>query len=144
MDVKKCSACVTSKPLTEFNRKGQSFHTKCKACQKTYWDAWYANPENQAKHVANSVRNRKVDREKNLKLLIEAKNKPCADCGEKYPPYVMDFDHLPGAPKVANVAAMPGAWSEKTILAEIAKCEVVCANCHRERTYQRRSLGVIV
>ena len=65
-------------------------------------------------------------------LIASYKDVPCADCGVKYPPYVMDFDHR--GDKVQGVAGM---WSRsmEVLLAEIAKCDVVCANCHRERTH---------
>lgn len=49
----------------------------------------------------------------------------------------MDFDHRPGEGKVANVGTMRLKVSEATIRKEIAKCDLVCANCHRERTHQR-------
>lgn len=66
------------------------------------------------------------------------KDVPCTDCGVKYPPYVMDFDHVRGTKKY-NVSSMVSrGMSEKTLLEEIAKCEVVCSNCHRARTYNRR------
>jgi hypothetical protein len=59
---------------------------------------------------------------------------PCADCGELFPYYVMDFDHLRDKKRaVSNMRS----YSEVKILEEIAKCDLVCANCHRERTYQR-------
>lgn len=48
----------------------------------------------------------------------------------------MDFDHRPGTEKVRNVAAMRGC-SLKRLLEEIKKCDLVCANCHRLRTFQR-------
>jgi hypothetical protein len=67
----------------------------------------------------------------------EQKKVPCTDCEIEYPPYVMDFDHVrPG--KTKNVTKMIGRNSKELIAAEIALCEVVCSNCHRERTYQRR------
>lgn len=60
---------------------------------------------------------------------------PCVDCGEG-DIVVLDFDHLPGCTKSFNIGS---AWDKKVdlILAEIEKCEVVCANCHRRRTCQR-------
>lgn len=58
------------------------------------------------------------------------------DCGDSYPPYVMDFDHVRGV-KTRNVGNMR-TCSIETIQREIAKCDVVCSNCHRERTHSRR------
>jgi hypothetical protein len=60
---------------------------------------------------------------------------PCADCEETYPHYVMDFDHVRGK-KEQNVSAMMRKPTKK-IWDEIAKCELVCANCHRVRTYHQ-------
>lgn len=68
----------------------------------------------------------------------ELKSKPCTDCGDQFPPSVMDFDHMRGE-KVAEVSALVGSrGSLKRILAEIEKCDLVCANCHRLRTARRR------
>lgn len=64
----------------------------------------------------------------------ELKRKPCVDCGIQYKPWQMDFDHLKDKHrKVSNTKE----YAEETILKEIAKCELVCANCHRDRTYKR-------
>ena len=60
----------------------------------------------------------------------------CTDCGLRYPPYVMDFDHRPGEEKLFTIGTGV-TRSDAAILAEIAKCDLVCANCHRVRTYQR-------
>lgn len=65
-----------------------------------------------------------------------AKNVPCADCQQSYPTWVMQFDHL--RDKEYTIAALARFPSKERLLAEIAKCEVVCANCHAERTHQRR------
>lgn len=65
------------------------------------------------------------------------KEVPCADCGESHPYYVMDFDHVRGE-KLAGVGAMLATgYSMQALLDEIDKCEVVCANCHRVRTFAR-------
>lgn len=73
------------------------------------------------------------------RVLREAKDTPCKDCEQKYPYYVMQFDHI-GTDKVANVGKLARSASLETVLAEIAKCEVVCANCHAARTWSRLQL----
>jgi hypothetical protein len=72
------------------------------------------------------------------KVIAEIKlTTPCEDCGRNYPPYVMDFDHLPGTDKLRQVGKVQAFGSVVRLLAEIDKCEVVCSNCHRQRTHQR-------
>lgn len=68
-------------------------------------------------------------------IIRDAKDKPCADCGIQYPYYVMQFDHVRGEKKFN----LGGGWNNsiEAIREEIAKCDVVCSNCHAERTYQR-------
>lgn len=66
------------------------------------------------------------------------KEVPCHDCEQEYPHYIMEFDHRDGEVKVANVSHFVWKGSRKAFLAEIAKCDVVCANCHRARTWARR------
>lgn len=68
------------------------------------------------------------------------KDKPCADCGNSYPYYVMDFDHRPGTIKLFEIADYLATHVVSTydkLDAEIAKCDVVCANCHRIRSHKR-------
>jgi hypothetical protein len=61
---------------------------------------------------------------------------PCTDCGRTFPTYVMEWDHLPDAIKTLVLAdARRAAFSKERILAELEECELVCANCHRERTF---------
>jgi hypothetical protein len=68
-------------------------------------------------------------------LIRELKNKPCKDCGVRYPYYVMQYDHV-GEKKFQLSKAWGKAHS--TILKEIENCELVCANCHAERTHHRK------
>lgn len=78
-------------------------------------------------------RDKKID-----ELINKYKRKPCADCGGVFPPYIMDFDHLGKEPKKYKIATMRRRrMSFALIEKEIAKCEVVCANCHRKRTNER-------
>ena len=72
-------------------------------------------------------------------FLRDLRCRPCADCGAVLPPYAMDFDHRkPEEKKVALAAGKALLKSRMELLAEIAKCDVVCANCHRRRTTRRR------
>ena len=64
------------------------------------------------------------------------KSKPCMDCSKKYPHYVMDFDHRKPTQKKFDVSDL--RCGIKRLLAEIAKCDLVCANCHRERSHKRQ------
>jgi hypothetical protein len=68
---------------------------------------------------------------------LKEKN-PCMDCKVSYPYYMMDFDHVRGT-KQANVAELINTLSKKRLDEEIAKCEIVCSNCHRARTYARKN-----
>lgn len=61
--------------------------------------------------------------------------KPCVDCGGIFPPECMDFDHLGG--KKFQIGQSHSSFPWKVVLEEIAKCELVCANCHRIRTKRR-------
>jgi 5-methylcytosine-specific restriction endonuclease McrA len=65
----------------------------------------------------------------------EKKDRPCSDCGIKYPYYVMQFDHLND--KKYPISKLVNSNNMKKLELELAKCEVVCANCHAERTHQR-------
>jgi hypothetical protein len=64
------------------------------------------------------------------------KDQPCFDCGRCFPACAMDFDHVRGE-KWRDVSRLKGA-SFETITAEVQKCDVVCANCHRVRTWARK------
>lgn len=66
------------------------------------------------------------------------KTAPCMDCGRTFPPVCMDLDHVRGG-KISNIASMVSSgYKLDLIKAEVAKCEVVCACCHRLRTTARK------
>lgn len=99
-----------------------------------------AQKEAQRRHYESNKENyaesSKAARARRRERMKELKDKPCTDCGIAYPYYVMQFDHI-GTDKVAGVARLAQLKSWQTVLDEIAKCELVCANCHAERTFQR-------
>lgn len=63
------------------------------------------------------------------------KDKPCVDCGGTFPPVCMDFDHVRGK-KLFSIGPNSHV-AEDRVLKEIAKCDLVCSNCHRIRTARR-------
>lgn len=69
------------------------------------------------------------------RILREVKAVPCKDCG-RHVPGQMTFDHIDPSTKKFTIAH---GWykSVQTLLAEIAKCEVVCGSCHRMREKRR-------
>lgn len=73
--------------------------------------------------------------------LHKLKDVPCTDCKRRYPQCVMEFDHKQPPKQYGGKRSCMGALagcSEKTLLEEVAKCDLVCANCHRIRTHNRR------
>ncbi len=92
---------------------------------------------NSADYIARAKAHKQACRARNRAWLVEQKARPCLDCGIQYPPYVMEYDHT-GDDKVASVSALANQGVPLSRLqAEIDKCGLVCANCHRERTHQR-------
>lgn len=69
-------------------------------------------------------------------ILDHLRLNPCVDCGEP-DPVVLEFDHR-GDKDFAIGDAVRRALSLKRVVAEIAKCDVRCANCHRRKTYGER------
>lgn len=63
--------------------------------------------------------------------------KPCVDCGHSFHFAAMDWDHLPGYDKVGQVNRLLLTYNKQVVLDEIAKCDLVCSNCHRVRSYER-------
>lgn len=78
-------------------------------------------------------------RERKDLLYFTLKNKPCVECFGWFEPCQMQFDHVKGI-KIKNIAQLRRCTT-KSMLEEIKKCDLVCANCHALRTYKRRPHG---
>lgn len=74
-------------------------------------------------------------------LIDKIKDVPCLDCGKKFSVREMTFDHLPEKGKKLFKIADGVSKSLKAVLAEIAKCVVVCRTCHDKREYARGVFG---
>ena len=127
-----CGICKESKNVSEFNKKKDRYQNNCRPCQKEYYRKYYRSNDKERLRLQDSNKARK--QETNA-LLNSLKDVPCNDCGIKYPPYVMDFDHLED--KAFTIARRKHYVNREDLLLEVSKCEVVCSNCHRERTHNR-------
>lgn len=103
--------------------------------QKDAQKRWYA--KNKKKVMARVSENTKGYRVRNKEYVRTLKEQtPCKDCGNFYKHYQMDFDHI--EEKKFNISQMiKESRSIDSIQKEMNKCELVCANCHRERTWNR-------
>jgi len=64
-------------------------------------------------------------------------DKGCADCRNRFPHYMLEFDHRPEHKKIDNVYRVFKRYGIQKAWDEIKKCDVVCANCHKHRTHHR-------
>lgn len=143
-----CSTCGEEKPpdAFPFRNKGKGIrHKICKQCHSDYRRRHYL--ENRTTYLRKAKRwnaeNRHKRRVTVRRYIIEyLMNNPCVDCGEA-DPVVLEFDHVRGE-KQANVSELVMTYASlETVKAEIAKCEVRCANCHRRRTARQHNAWVI-
>lgn len=139
--MKTCTKCGIAKPLSEFARRETArgtLQTWCRECHKIHAARRYAGftTEQLARKNATTRRLKRANREKVWAYLAGQR---CVDCGEP-DVLVLDLDHR-GTKRdnVADLISNGAPWS--TIAAEIAECEVRCANCHRRQTAARRSAG---
>ena len=93
--------------------------------------------ERNRERLCEEKRLRRVKRKGRIALL-KVQRGGCVDCGEK-DPRVLDFDHREGETKCMEIGSFfaRAAWSD--VLAEVEKCDVRCANCHRKTTARRRA-----
>ena len=112
--LRKCCECGKWKELSEFSKK----EYRCYPCNRIH---------------------SRIQRHKTLsKLWLIKTLNGCADCGYNEHPVALQFDHLPEFEKKFELSrADQYTWEETE--AELAKCEVVCANCHAIRTFNRKA-----
>ncbi len=130
--MKNCNKCKLDKADEDFafrNKKEGTLQPYCRKCRKDI-DAtiWETSEGFRQRKLENQAKNRLRNRQFVYEWLLEH---PCVDCGET-DPVVLDFDHQKD--KIKGVAKMLASASLEIIIAEIAKCVVRCANCHRRKT----------
>lgn len=131
-----CPRCENDLPLSRFSvrksgrRAGQP-QSYCRECMSAYDKERYRNRDGKTKQRMKDKRRRILKRNRRF-VFAYLQEHPCIDCGEE-DPVVLDFDHQ--RDKHLTVSQLLGRGvSIERLSAEIKKCEVRCANCHRRRT----------
>jgi ribosomal protein S15P/S13E len=134
--MRRCCHCKESKPEAEFawrRKKLRELDTYCRPCRAAYKREHYR--ANKQRYVDQAGRRRRQLLDERIPWLVSyLREHPCVDCGES-DPIVLEFDHL--RDKEFGIASGIRSRPWPDVLDEIAKCEVVCANCHRRRTTRR-------
>lgn len=136
-----CKKCKVPKRLRDFPKDAHlksGYRATCKLCFNAYGSALYDRTRSKHRKKGFDQQAYFKDRLQTRRTILdEVKTQtPCADCGRNFPAICMDFDHVRGE-KAGNISMMWSCSLEK-IEAEIKKCEVVCACCHRLRTQARQ------
>ena len=129
---RRCTRCEEVKPLSDFHRWRDGHQWWCKACKSDVAAQHYQ--DNKARRSAHNQRRQQAFRSWYTSLKTD---KPCADCGQIFHPAAMHWDHLPEFEKSGSLGELVRHGSRELVLNEIAKCELVCANCHAVRTAMR-------
>ena len=112
-----------------FNKKHGKPQAVCKVCHSIYRKQHYQ--DNKQKYIDKAAKNKDTYRSE---YYVWLSTKSCIDCGNS-DIRVLEQDHL--GDKLFNIATMVGLVPLKTLMKELNKCEIVCANCHRIRTVTR-------
>jgi len=136
---KVCSKCGKTKAQKEFHkdkRLKSGLTAACRGCRNK--KSREGNKKHYLANRARMVKKHKAYRVRCRKLINEMKTDvPCRDCGRVLSPWQMQFDHVRGQ-KSFTIGQSPGQHGPGRILAEIDKCDVVCANCHEAKTWHAR------
>lgn len=136
---RRCCRCGEIKLEQQFawrrKHRGQR-DSFCRPCRSAYGREHYET--NKQRYIDQAAASqRRLRRERTTYLIEYFAAHPCTDCGED-DPIVLEFDHLDAKAKSFTIGGAISYRRWQSILDEMAKCEVVCANCHRRRTARRR------
>ena len=117
--MKTCTKCNQTKELNDFYKKPNRSYSYCKECFNSY--------------CINRWKERK-------KKAVEYKGSKCLSCGYNKYPDVLEFHHRDAKEKEFDWKKLRQmSWDKVT--KELDKCDMLCANCHREKHYELFSLN---
>ena len=127
---RRCVRCDQWKSQRDFHNSSTGQFSYCRDCRREYDRRYYAERGRGARRARQRAA---VDAARAWMAELKA-GRPCADCGGVFPVYVMHWDHLPGFVKAGEISVMVTTRTRAAVIAELEKCELVCANCHVMRT----------
>ena len=141
METKICTKCKVEKPISEFRWKNKAkgmMHSQCKECQKAQEKVHYQESKERQISVKETAQ---FQKSRNIQLVENARAAGCRKCGETRS-YVLDFHHRNSWDKEDVISHMIKSSSAENLIIEISKCDVLCANCHREFHYLEKEKGI--
>lgn len=154
MNTKTCTSCAETKDISEFNKRARSkdgYNEQCRSCISEWRKNRRLELKAQGITPRNDIYNKEHKAEKNAWRSAKRKEtrdfirslkigKPCDMCGGFFPPVALDWDHIDPEQKSFEICqeGIREMYSEEKLLEEIAKCRILCANCHRIHSAQQR------
>jgi hypothetical protein len=130
---RRCAMCGLLKPQSDFHNSRTGQFSYCRECRRAYDRRYY----HERGKTARQGRKRARATRARAWMAGLKEGLPCTDCGDVFPVWVMHWDHIPGYEKLGCISEMVGNRSRAITIAELKKCELVCANCHVLRTISR-------
>lgn len=131
--MKLCPCCGSSKDESEYNKKRAGLQPYCKLCQRNRARKQYL--ENKEQQLKTIRKGKKARQATSREYILELFKGGCVDCGIT-DPEVLEWDHLRDKEQLISKLLAEGP-SKARLDKELAKCDLVCANCHKKRTYKR-------
>lgn len=129
--MKTCKGCNTEKSRSEFHRhanRADGLQVYCKSCKSQRSSTWFkSSPEI---GIIQAERNKLTKASNRAYVAAYKESHGCLKCGESHPA-ALDLHHADPSVKDSAVSQMLYNCKEK-IDTEIAKCVVLCSNCHRK------------
>jgi hypothetical protein len=137
--MKKCDHSKKHTEQTEFNWKFRSLgvrHKTCRECMSIHQKKYFSGPAHD-RHL-QQVKERKDEARRFAREFVYdyLLTHPCEECGES-DVRVLEFHHT-GKKDMAVSYMVSNGYSVDRIQAEISKCTILCANCHRKITVEER------
>ena len=134
--IKRCGSCGHELDIAQFHRRGAIHQSICRACRRIY-----------GADSHRRTRKRRIAQKKRYHAELTdwyraLNDAPCSDCGGRFHHAATAWDHRPSERKSFDVSTMVSkTYSKRQIVEEIAKRDLVCANCHAVRTILRRGVA---